>query len=159
VIVNFRQLQFVLGGHAVHDMVLQAYAEFFMPRVKKYEQEGYWKFLGNLSQLELAAFYPNLDALAVPSLNSTEAFGLVQIEAMMNNVLCVASALPGVRRPVQMHRMGEAVPIGDSAALAQALLEVISGKGKYHCDVAALKQRYSPDSVAAEYEQLFERLR
>jgi glycogen synthase len=54
----------------------------------------------------MSALYPNLDVLTVPSLNSTEAFGLVQIEAMMNGVPCVASALPGVRQPVSMHGMG-----------------------------------------------------
>lgn len=136
----------------------QAYADRLMPRIKEYEDGGYWKFLGNLSQAQLAAFYPNVDALVVPSLNSTEAFGLVQIEAMMNNVPCVASALPGVRQPVLMHGMGKVVPIGDSAALAQALLEIFSEKGKYYCDTATLRKRYDPDSVAQEYEKLFERL-
>jgi glycosyltransferase involved in cell wall biosynthesis len=119
---------------------------------------GCWKFLGNLSQQQLAAFYPNLDVLVVPSLNSTEAFGLVQVEAMMNNVPCVASALPGVRRPVQMHAMGKVVPINDSYALAEALLEIFSRKEKYLCDTAALAKLYDPDTVAAEYEQLFEQL-
>jgi len=76
----------------------------------------------------------------------------------MNQVPCVASALPGVRRPVQMHGMGKVVPIGDSSTLAQALLEVLPEKGKYHCDVAALKRQYAPDTVAAEYENLFESL-
>jgi glycosyltransferase involved in cell wall biosynthesis len=107
----------------------------------------------------MAAFYPNLDALVVPSLNSTEAFGLVQIEAMMNNVPCVASALPGVRRPVQMHGMGKVVPIGDPSALAEALLEIFTNKEKYRCDTAALAKLYDPDTVAQEYEKLFERLR
>ena len=159
VLEAYPRAQVLFAGQYQNVMGEQAYADRLMPRIEKYEEEGFWKFLGNLSQLELAAFYPNLDVLVVPSLNSTEAFGLVQIEAMMNNVPCVASALPGVRRPVQMHRMGEVVPIGDSSALARALMEVIAEKGKYHCDVVALRQRYSPDSVAAEYEQLFERLR
>jgi glycosyltransferase involved in cell wall biosynthesis len=136
----------------------QAYADRLMPRIKEYEEGGYWKFLGNLSQLQLAAFYPNLDVLVIPSLNSTEAFGLVQVEAMMNNVPCVASALPGVRRPVQMHQMGEVVPIGDSFALSQALLDIFAVKRKYHCDAAALRRLYDPDTVAAEYEELFGKL-
>ena len=74
----------------------------------------------------------------------------------MNNVPCLASALPGVRRPVQMHKMGKVVPIGDSSALAQALLEILAEKEKYHCDTAALKRLYSPDVIAAGYEKLFE---
>jgi len=94
----------------------------------------------------------------VPSLNSTEAFGLVQIEAMMNNVPCVASSLPGVRRPVQMTGMGKVVPIGDSAALAQALLAIFSDPARYRRDPAEIARPYIPDAVAAEYEKLFERL-
>jgi glycosyltransferase involved in cell wall biosynthesis len=158
VLEHYPQAQVLFAGQYQNVMGEQAYAARLMPRIKKLEDGGYWKFLGNLSQLQLAALYPNLDVLAVPSLNSTEAFGLVQIEAMMNNVPCVTSALPGVRQPVQMHGMGKVVPIGDAAALAQAMLEVLADKGRYHCDTAALVHQYDPDTVAAEYEQLFETL-
>jgi glycosyltransferase involved in cell wall biosynthesis len=158
VLEKYPQAQVLFAGQFQNVFGEQAYADRLMPLIKKYEEAGYWKFLGNLSQLQLAAFYPNLDVLTVPSLNSTEAFGLVQVEAMMNNVPCVTSALPGVRRPVQMHKMGKVVPIGDSAELAQALLEVLADKQKYTCDVAALRHLYDPDTVAVEYEKLFEKL-
>jgi glycosyltransferase involved in cell wall biosynthesis len=150
--------QVLFAGQYQNVMGEQAYADRLMPRIREYEQGGYWKFLGNLSQQQLTAFYPNMDVLVVPSLNSTEAFGLVQVEAMMHNVPCVASALPGVRRPVQMHEMGKVVPIGDSSALAEALLEILSGREKYRCDTTALAKQYDPDTVAQEYEKLFERL-
>ena len=159
VLEKYPQAQVLFAGQYQNVLGEQAYAERLMPRIRKYEQAGYWKFLGNLSQLQLAAFYPNLDVLAVPSLNSTEAFGLVQVEAMMNNVPCVTAALPGVRRPVQMHAMGKVVPVGDSSALAQALVEILAEKQKYTCDTAALKHLYDPDTVAAEYEMLFDKLR
>lgn len=158
VLEKYPQAQVLFAGQYQNVMGEQAYADRLMPRIKKYEEGGYWKFLGNLSQVQLVAFYPNLDVLVIPSLNSTEAFGLVQVEAMMNNVPCVASALPGVRRPVQMHQMGEVVPIGDSFALSQALLEIFAEKRKYHCDAAALRRLYDPDRVAAEYEELFGKL-
>jgi glycosyltransferase involved in cell wall biosynthesis len=158
VLEKYPQAQVLFAGQCQNVMGEQAYADRLMPRIKKYEEGGYWKFLGTLSQLQLAAFYPNMDVLVIPSLNSTEAFGLVQVEAMMNNVPCVASALPGVRRPVQMHGMGKVVPIGDSSALAQALLEIFAERGKYHCDTVALKHLYDPDTVAADYEELFGKL-
>jgi glycosyltransferase involved in cell wall biosynthesis len=158
VLEKYPQAQVLFAGQHQNVMGEQAYADRLMPRIKKYEEMGCWKFLGNLSQQQLAVFYPNLDVLVVPSLNSTEAFGLVQVEAMMNNVPCVASALPGVRRPVQMHAMGKVVPIGDSSALAGALLGIFAEKEKYHCDTVALAHQYDPDTVAAEYEKLFERL-
>jgi glycosyltransferase involved in cell wall biosynthesis len=136
----------------------QDYADRLMPRIKEYEESGHWTFLGILNPAEMAAFYPALDALVVPSLNATEAFGLVQIEAMLNNVPCVASALPGVRQPVLMHDMGEVAAIGSSDELAEGLLKIFADKEKYRCDTAALAQTYDPDSVAAVYEKMFEEL-
>ena len=158
VLKEYPQAQVLFAGQYQNVMGEKAYADRLIPRIKEFEGMGCWKFLGNLSQDQLAAFYPNMDVLVVPSLNSTEAFGLVQVEAMMNRVPCVASALPGVRRPVQMHEMGKVVPIGDPSALAKALLEIFSGKVEYRCDPDELVRIYSPDTVAMEYEKLFERL-
>jgi glycosyltransferase involved in cell wall biosynthesis len=136
----------------------QAYSDRLMPRIREYEIAGHWTFLGNLDPVEMAAFYPNLDVLTVPSLNSTEAFGLVQIEAMLNDVPCVPSALPGVRQPVTMHGMGRVAKIGDPADLAACLIDVLNEPDKYRGDSEALRRAYDPDTVAAEYEKLFERL-
>ncbi len=159
VLEKYPKAQVLFAGQYQNVLSEQSYADRLMPRIRAYEQQGHWKFLGNLNPQQMAAFYPSLDVLVVPSLNSTEAFGLVQVEAMMNNVPCVASALPGVRRPVQMHEMGLVVPIGDSAALAEALVTVLGNKKGYRCDTKGLKRLYDPDSVAQEYEKLFEKLR
>jgi len=158
VLEKYPKTQVLFAGQYQNVIGEQSYADRLMPRIKNYEEGGFWKFLGNLSQQQLAAFYPNLDVLVVPSLNSTEAFGLVQLEAMMNKVPCVASDLPGVRRPIQMHGMGKVTPIGDPSALAEALLEILAGKQNYNCDVAQLKHLYDPDTIAAEYESLFEKM-
>jgi glycosyltransferase involved in cell wall biosynthesis len=159
VLEKYPHAQVLFAGQYQNVLGEQVYADRLIPRIHDLEAAGHWEFLGVLNPVQMAAFYPNLDALVVPSLNSTEAFGLVQIEAMMNNIPCVASALPGVRRPVQMHAMGKVVPIGDSSALAEALLEIFANKEKYRCDTAALAKLYDPDTVAQEYEKLFEKLR
>jgi glycosyltransferase involved in cell wall biosynthesis len=158
VLERYPSAQVIFAGQYQNVFSEQAYADRLMPRIRQYEANGHWKFIGVLSPQEMAAFYPNLDALVIPSLNSTEAFGLVQIEAMMNNVPCVASALPGVRQPVSMTGMGIVVPIGDPAALAQALLAIFAEPGKYRRDPAEIARPYAPESVAAEYEALFEKL-
>ena len=158
VLAKYPNAQVIFAGQYQNVMGETAYFERLKPQIQKYEASGHWKFLGNLDLEKMAAYYPNLDVLVVPSLNSTEAFGLVQIEAMLNGVPCIASALPGVRRPVQMHNMGEIVPIGDAPALAEALLKVLAHRADYRCDTAELARTYDPDSVAAEYEKLFAKL-
>jgi glycosyltransferase involved in cell wall biosynthesis len=152
-----RALVLYAGQHQ-NVMGEQAYFDRLIPEIRRYEISGHWKFLGNLDPVDLAAVYPNLDVLTVPSLNSTEAFGLVQIEAMMNGVPCVPSALPGVRQPVLMHGMGRVAKIGDSTDLADCILEVLDHPDKYKGDIQAIKTAYNPDSIAAEYEKLFARL-
>lgn len=158
ILKRYPKAQVLFAGAYQDVMGEQAYSDRLMPRIREYEITGHWTFLGNLHPVEMAAFYPNLDVLTVPSLNSTEAFGLVQIEAMMNGVLCVPSALPGVRQPVLMHGMGRVAEIGDSDDLAACLLEVLDHPDKYSGDIEAIKAAYNPDSIAAEYETLFKRL-
>jgi glycosyltransferase involved in cell wall biosynthesis len=158
ILKKFPEAQVLFAG--MHQNVLgeQAYYDRLMPRIREYDRAGHWTFLGNLDPLEMAAFYPNLDVLTVPSLNSTEAFGLVQIEAMLNGVPCVPSDLPGVRQPVQMHGMGLAARVGDANSLAESILEVLDHPQKYRGDLETLRATYNPDAIAAEYERLFAKL-
>jgi glycosyltransferase involved in cell wall biosynthesis len=158
VLARYPSAQVLFAGQSENVMGEQSYSDRLMPRIRNLEEAGHWRFLGNLSPSQMAAFYPGLDVLVVPSLNSTEAFGLVQIEAMLNAVPCVASALPGVRMPVQMHGMGRVVAIGDSASLAGGILDVLDHPALFRGDVHAIRQAYDPDKVAAEYEELFAEL-
>jgi glycosyltransferase involved in cell wall biosynthesis len=158
ILKNYPKAQVLFAGTYQNVMGEQAYFNRLMPRIREYEAQGHWTFLGNLDPVQMAAFYPNLDVLTVPSLNSTEAFGLVQIEAMMNGVPCVPSALPGVRQPVTMHGMGRVAKIGDPVDLAEAILEVLNDPQKFRRDAELIRKFYDPDLIAAEYERLFERL-
>ena len=73
----------------------EQYINRLMPRIQKYIEEDHWRFVGVLNPAQMATYYPNIDVLTLPSLNATEAFGLVQIEAMMNGKPSIASSLPG----------------------------------------------------------------
>ncbi|MEW5987905.1 MAG: glycosyltransferase family 4 protein, partial [Chloroflexota bacterium] len=123
------------------------------------QHKAHYRPLGTLQGAELTAFYKNLDCLVVSSLNSTETFGLVQIEAMMNGVPVVASNLPGVRQPVAMTGMGEVTAIGDHEQLAQALVRVLANKEAYLRPSGVIATSFSPDQTAAEYVRLYESLR
>ncbi|HUG33765.1 MAG TPA: glycosyltransferase family 4 protein [Anaerolineales bacterium] len=158
ILKKYPKAQVLFAGTYQNVMGEQAYSDRLMPRIREYEIAGHWKFLGNLDPVEMAAFYPNLDVLTVPSLNSTEAFGLVQIEAMMNGVPCVPSALPGVRQPVTMHGMGRVAKIGDAVDLATSILEVLDNPQKFKGDIESIRKIYNPDSIAQEYEKLFAKL-
>jgi len=79
------------------------------------------EFLGFLPDDALADFYASLDVFALPSVNSLEAFGIVQVEAMMCGVPSLASDIPGVRTPVQRTGFGEIVGPRDVAGIATAL--------------------------------------
>jgi glycosyltransferase involved in cell wall biosynthesis len=136
----------------------ESYFKKLEPFISNHQKNGNWKFVGLLSPREMACFYPNLDVLTIPSLNSTEAFGLVQIEAMMNGVPSVASNLPGVRRPVQRHNMGEVVRVGDYFDLAKAILKIVSDNKKFINGKQNLMVQYSPLSVAQNYIDLFKEI-
>jgi glycosyltransferase involved in cell wall biosynthesis len=158
ILAKYPHAQVLFAGQFEDVMGEGTYAARLMPRIHEYEAGGHWKFLGILNPQQMAAFYPNLDVITVPSLNSTEAFGLVQIEAMMNGVPSVPSALPGVRQPVLMHGMGCVAKIGDPASLAGAILEVLGEAEKFKGNPAEIARQYDPDTVAMEYEKLFEKL-
>lgn len=156
VLEEFANAQVQFAGPYKNIIGEENYFQRLSPRINAYEKSGNWKFVGVLNPEQMSAFYPNLDVLVLPSLNSTEAFGLVQIEAMINGIPCVASNLPGVRQPVKMHEMGEIIPIGDSDALANALIRILRNPTHFRNDYDAIKKMYVPDMVAMEYENLFE---
>ncbi len=134
----------------------EAYARRLAPLLERYQDR--WTFLGVLSPKEMAAFYPHLDVIVVPSLNSTESFGLVQVEAMLCGTPSVASNLPGVRQPVLQTGMGEVVPVGNSRALAEAILQVLGNRQRYVRPREEIVARWSTERTAEEYEKLFEQL-
>lgn len=134
----------------------EAYAARLAPLFEKYK-DTYFR-LGTLHGAELTAFYKNLDVLCVPSLNSTESFGLVQIEAMTHHVPVAACSLPGVRQPVTMTGMGEITEIGNPDALANAIISILGNKEQYQRSAALIAESFSPQQTAAEYLRLFNQL-
>jgi glycosyltransferase involved in cell wall biosynthesis len=136
----------------------EAYMARLLPTLKKFQAAGKWNFLDTLTMKEMALFYANIDLLVVPSTNSTETFGFVQIEAMMNGKPVVASNLPGVRQPVKITGMGRVSPVSDSVLLAKNMIAVLSDAKKYRGDSESLRAQFSPDASAERHEELFEEI-
>lgn len=131
----------------------EKYARKLGPLLEKHRDR--WTFLGVLDAAQMAAFFRALDVLVVPSTNSTESFGLVQIESMLCGTPVVASNLAGVRQPVAMTGMGKVVPIADPPALAEAVNAILSARDSFRCPPERIAATFSPDAVAGKYEELF----
>ncbi|MGB2897051.1 MAG: glycosyltransferase family 4 protein [Anaerolineales bacterium] len=129
---------------------------YFLRLLPQIEALGdHWTFLGILQQSEFAAFFSLCDVTVLPSLNSTESFGMVQVESMLSGTPVVASDLPGVRQPTQSTGMGLTFPPGDVNELAAALLQVLNNPTDYTRDRASVMAQYSSDVVADKYETIF----
>ncbi len=157
VLEKFPQARVLHAGPYQNILGEEAYYARLAPLFEQYRQ--HYTLLGPLEGPPLTAFYKNLDVLVVSSLNSTESFGLVQIEAMMNGAPVCASNLPGVRQPVTMTGMGEVTPIGDPTALAAALIRILSQPEAYIRPAGPIAAAFAPDQTAREYVKLYEHLR
>lgn len=78
--------------------------------------------VGRLDQTDIVRLMSHARALVLPSIDSSETFGLVQLEAMAAGVPVIASDLPtGVREVGVDGQTGALVPPADPQALADAL--------------------------------------
>ncbi|MHB0869053.1 MAG: glycosyltransferase family 4 protein [Chloroflexota bacterium] len=112
-------------------------------------------FLGELLGQQLSNFYGMCDVLVLPSVNSTESFGMVQVEAMRCGTPVVASDIPGVREATRVTGMGLVVPPRDEAALARGLVEVLQNRDRYTTPRIDLASSFSVARTAAFYEKLY----
>ena len=132
----------------------QAYAQRLAPMIERLGP--HWMFTDVLSQQDLMALYATSDVVVLPSLNSTESFGLVQVEAMLHGAPVVASDRPGVRAPIQLTGMGELAPTGDPASFAEAVLRVLRDRATYVRPRAEVATHFDIEQTVTLYERLFE---
>lgn len=139
----------VVGEQAYQDRITAMVAEFGEK----------WMSTGYLSDEDFLAFFGACDLLVFSSLNSTESFGIVQIEALSQGTPIVASDLPGVRQPVLQTGMGRIVPLRDAEALAAGILAVLEDNlhKNRQIPVEYLPQ-FQQGQVALRYLEEFERL-
>ena len=114
-----------------------------------------WKSLGFLSDEDFMRFFAACDLLVFSSLNATESFGIVQIEALSQGTPVVASDLPGVRQPVLRTGIGRIVPVRDAESLAEGIISVLEeGPGARKVPEAYLGQ-FEQKKVAERYQEIY----
>jgi len=79
------------------------------------------RFIGNIPENILPKIYSVADMFVLPSIDKSEAFGIVSLEAMSSAVPVIASDLPGVRSVVDKMKTGLLVKPGDVDNLAKMI--------------------------------------
>ncbi|GAG78144.1 unnamed protein product, partial [marine sediment metagenome] len=70
----------------------------------------------------------------------------------------ISTDLPGVRQPILTTGMGLTVPPRNASALSEALIEILDHPNGYGGNQQEVIDNFSPDTVAAQYEALFDQL-
>ncbi|TNF22675.1 MAG: glycosyltransferase [Rhodobacteraceae bacterium] len=114
---------------------------------------------GRLDQAGLDRFYSGIDVLVLPSNSRLEAYGMVQVEAMLRGTPCVASDRPGMRLPIREAGFGRLFAPGDPAALAEALDMVLCYDPRPDAeDIARVRAHFAPGRIFAAHEALISHL-
>jgi glycosyltransferase involved in cell wall biosynthesis len=155
ILKSYPEARVIFVGQYLGVMGEESYAAKLAPAIQTLNDQ--WTFLGLLPPREFAAFLAAVDVTVLPSINSTESYGMVQIESMMSKTPVVATDIPGVRQPVRKSGMGIIVPPKDSTALGKAIVSIFQQPGQYQKDIRVLLEQHSPAFVAGQYEELFKR--
>ncbi len=160
-----------------HDILIRAAAELTDSRVlivgtgdRRKRLAALIQSLGLDGRVELSGFQPetdlnallaSCDVLCLPSLERTEAFGLVLLEAMRFGKPVVVGDIPGSGAGWVVRQAGHGLltPPGDPAALAAALRglqrDPVRRETFGQSGAAALRDRFGIDRVAAAVADLY----
>ncbi|RLF87574.1 glycosyltransferase family 1 protein [Thermococci archaeon] len=117
------------------------------------------RFLGYVPGEILPKLYASADVFVLPSITS-EAFGIVILEAMASGVPVVATTVGGIPEVVRESESGILVPPGDEVALKRAIIKILSDKNLANklgkAGRKAVEKEYSWKVVVEKIEKVYE---
>ena len=119
---------------------------------------GHLRFLGLVDDAAKASAMRSADVYCAPNTGG-ESFGIVLVEAMAAGTAVVASDLDAFRRVLEDGAAGRLVPVDDAAALASALIEVLSDdavRERLVAGAAKVVRRYDWSVVARQILRVYE---
>ena len=112
-------------------------------------------FVGDVSDEELPTYYAAADVVVLPSIDRTEAFGLVLLEAMACGTPVVASRLRGVQTLVEDKVSGYLVHPGDEAELARRIRKTIDNRDRMSAAARRVATNFCWRELAARAESVY----
>lgn len=128
-----------------------------LAKEKKIERNVF--FEGEVSQEKLFSFYSECSALVLPSINDSEGFGLVLLEAMAFSKPVIGSSVGGIPSVIQHNFNGLLVEPKNIEKLAKAIESILSNKKKAkEMGLNAFKtaKSFSPEKSISKLINLFE---
>lgn len=121
-----------------------AMGQYLEDTIDRHGVRGRVHLLGRISDADLPAYYGACSLFCLSSVQKTEAFGIVQVEAMSCGKPVVTTTIPGSGVPwVNAHGVsGLNVPPRDAQALGRAILDVTADADTYRRFATQARQRY-----------------
>ncbi len=119
-------------------------------------------FAGQADNDDLARFYNLSDIFVLPSIDKSEAFGIVLLEAMASGIPVIASNLPGVRSVVENGINGFLAEPKDDEDLTEKMHRILKDNElKKNMGINGRKiaeKKYSPEIIGDKLNKLFKNL-
>ena len=130
------------------------YGRRFRERVMQAEKEGYARYLGEKSQVELIELVNSASGLIHAP--SEEAFGLVVAEGLARNLKFFGARVGGLTDIAAGTEGAELFEMGDAAGLEEAVFRwLCAGHPKPTQAARQMRQRYHPEMVARRHLEIY----
>lgn len=125
-------IMILIGGVGVLEKKLQQ-------QIEDNNLQGKVKLLGRVPENQLATFYKKADVFCLPSIERSEAFGIVLLEAMACSCSLISTSMGSGTSWVNQHQVtGLVIPAKSSAEIAKAIKTITGNK--------SLNERFSQNA-------------